>query len=206
MIGGGGHASVLTDILRSQKRKIVAVVCPDNPSNRSVFAGIPHFSNDDDVLQFSPEKVLLVNGIGVLPNSSIKRKLNQYYLSYGYQFETVVADSAEISSYAQISAGSQVFPGVIIQTGVRIGSHCVINTGAVIEHDCCIGEYNHIAPNATVCGQVKTHLGVFIGASSIVFQNVELSEYAIVGAGSILAKNLKCREVCFPFRSKIKKG
>ncbi|WP_102524005.1 acetyltransferase [Vibrio tapetis] len=206
IIGGGGHASVLVDILRMQGRNIVAIVSPDDPNRRTVFKGLTRFRNDDDVFQFSNEDVLLVNGIGVLPNSDFKQKLNQYYLAHGYQFETVIAETAQVSPYATVEAGAQVFAGAIIQAGARIASHVVINSGAIIEHDCCIGEYNHIAPNATLCGQVETEKNVFIGANATVIQGIKLAQHAVVGAGAVVIRNLLAGETCYPSRVTVKKS
>ena len=49
IIGAGGHASVLVDILRQQKREILGIVSPEIVSRCKVFDGIDHFENDDDV-------------------------------------------------------------------------------------------------------------------------------------------------------------
>jgi sugar O-acyltransferase (sialic acid O-acetyltransferase NeuD family) len=205
IIGGGGHASVLVDILRAQGREILAVVCPDDISIRNVFTGIHHLKNDDDVLSFAPDDVLLVNGIGMLPKSTLKRKLNQYYISHGYQFETVIADSAQVSLYANIEAGAQIFAGVIIQTGAHVGAHSVINSGAIIEHDCNIGNYNHIAPRATLCGQVTTQEDAYIGAGAVVLQNIQLGLSSIIGAGTLVTKNVSDNILIFDNKnSKIK--
>ncbi|TNZ44854.1 shikimate dehydrogenase, partial [Vibrio parahaemolyticus] len=39
IIGGGGHASVLVDLLRNQNRTILAVMSPDDISTRQAFDG-----------------------------------------------------------------------------------------------------------------------------------------------------------------------
>ncbi|SHO57609.1 acetyltransferase [Vibrio quintilis] len=204
LIGGGGHASVLADILLRQQRNILAVISPDDISGRAVFRGITHYQQDDDVLQFQPDQVRLVNGIGMIPGSDIKKLLNQYYLSLGYRFETVIASEAVISPYATISDGAQIFPGAIIQAGTVIGQHSVINTGVIIEHDCCIGDYNHIAPGSTVCGQVETETDVFVGAGATIIQNLKLKHQAVVGAGAVLTKSLAGTEIAYPARAVIK--
>ena len=191
IIGGGGHASVLVDILRAQKRNILAVICPDDISVRRVFSGIPHYKSDEDVLNFSTEDVLLVNGIGMLPRSCLKRNVNERFEALGFEFETVIASSAEISEFAQLENGSQVFAGAIVQAGVKIGRHSVVNTGAIIEHDCDIGEHNHIAPSAILCGQVTTGDNVYIGAGATVIQNLNLGRGCIVGAGATILKNVE---------------
>lgn len=204
MIGGGGHASVLVDILRSQKRDILGIVSPEFVTNRRAFDELTHFTEDEAVFRYKANDVLLVNGIGVLPHSELKAKLNQFYLSHGYQFETVIAQSAQISPYAKIEQGAQVFPNAVINAGTKIGSHTIVNSAAVIEHDCDIGEYNHIAPRATLCGQVKSAENVYVGAAATIIQNITLDEGVIVGAGSVVTQNLMKNEISFPSRITIK--
>jgi len=204
VIGGGGHASVLVDILRAQQREILAIVSPEDISQRRVFSGLTHLKNDDDVLSFSPDSVNLVNGVGILPKSGLKRKLNEYFISLGYSFETVISDSAQVSSFAEIKQGAQIFSGSIIQTGAVIGAHTIINSGVIIEHDSMIGSYNHIAPKAILCGQVTTHNNVYIGASATIIQNITLEQGSIVGAGAIVTKNISSEQICYPNRSVLK--
>lgn len=198
MIGGGGHASVLVDILLSQGREILAVISSEDTSQRSVFKGIKQLRNDTDVLVFETDQVLLVNGIGMVPRSNLKKKVNDYFLSLGYRFETVISDSALISPFSKVETGVQILPMAVIQAGVTIGSHSIINTGALVEHDSKIGSYNHIAPKATLCGQVETKDNVYVGAGSTVIQGVSIGNGAIVGAGVSLTKTLAANAIAYP--------
>ncbi len=204
MIGGGGHASVLAEILLGQGRNILAVVSPEDIGRRSVLKGITILEKDEDVLKFDKDKVLLVNGIGMMPKSSFKQKINEYFLSLGYQFETVIADSAFISPFSKIETGAQILPMAIIQSGVTVGHHSIINTGALVEHDCKIGAYNHIAPKATLCGQVETKENVYVGAGSTVIQGISIGSGAIVGAGASLTQSLEENTIAYPARAVIK--
>ncbi|GDY24148.1 sialic acid synthase [Agarivorans sp. Toyoura001] len=204
LIGGGGHASVLAEILLTQGRDILAVISPDDVSQRSVFKGITILEKDEDILNFDKEKVLLVNGIGMMPQSGFKQKINECFLSLGYQFETIIADSALVSRFSKIETGAQILPMAIIQTGAAVGRHSIVNTGAVVEHDCKIGAYNHIAPKATLCGQVETKNNVYVGAGSTVIQGLSIGCGAIVGAGANLTQSLKENSVVYPARAVIK--
>ncbi|PFG45500.1 sugar O-acyltransferase (sialic acid O-acetyltransferase NeuD family) [Vibrio sp. ES.051] len=205
VIGGGGHASVLVDILRSQQRAILGVVSPDELTARAAFDGLSHWYQDDAILSFPSDEVKLINGIGALPHSKLRCRLNEYFLTHGYQFETVIAPAASVSPFATIEAGAQILTHAIVQAGAMIGSHSIINTGALVEHDCMIGEYNHIAPRATLCGQVQTEDHVFIGAGATVIQDVHLAEHALVGAGAVVTKHLTANTVCYSSRSTITK-
>ena len=204
IIGGGGHASVLAEILLGQGREILAVVSPKETIQRSVFKGIAHLKNDEDVLTFDKDKIRLVNGIGMMPNVSFKKKINEYFLSLGYLFETVTADSAVVSPFSKIETGAQIFPMAIIQIGATVGSHSIINTGALVEHDCSVGAYNHIAPRATLCGQVETKDNVYIGAGCTVIHGVSIASGTVVGAGATLTKSVKEDTIVYPARVAIK--
>ncbi|MCT4349488.1 MULTISPECIES: acetyltransferase [Vibrio] len=204
LIGGGGHASVLADILLRQGREIVAVICPDDVSQRRVFSGIKQFIKDSDVEQFSPNDVRLVLGVGAMPKSNFREKIASYFIELGYRFENVIAETAFVSEYATIENGVQIMEGAVIQTGAFIGQHSIINTSVLVEHDCLVGAYNHLAPKATLCGQVETQHGCYIGANATVIQGITLGAFSIVGAGAILTKPLPSQSICYPFRSIIK--
>lgn len=198
MIGGGGHASVLTDILLQQERKIIAVISPEDVGQKSIFSGMDHFKKDEDVLRYSTQEVRLVNGIGMMPRSLLRRKINEYFLDLGYEFATVISDRAYISPYAKIGEGVQIFPSAIVNTGAEVGQHTIVNTGALIEHDCRIGEYNHIAPRASLCGQVMTEQDVYIGAGAVVIQSISIGRGTIVGAGVNLTESIEPNTIAYP--------
>ncbi|EKF9595365.1 acetyltransferase [Vibrio cholerae] len=183
LIGGGGHASVLADILLGQGRDIVAVISRDDLSSRAVFTGLVHLTQDEEVKRFSPESVHLVNGIGMLPRSMLRQRVNQQFLELGYQFETVIASDAHVSRFTTIHSGVQILSGARVQTGAVIGEYTIVNSAALVEHDCQIGAYNHIAPRATLCGGISSEELVFIGAGAVICPGVSLGRKCIVGAG-----------------------
>lgn len=204
VLGGGGHASVLVELLLAQGREILAIVSPDDLSKRLIFDGIRHLKNDDDVLNYRPDLVWLVNGIGQMPNSSLRSQLDNKFSKLGYQFESVISENAIVSPSATLFAGVQIFDSVVIQTGASIGENTIINTGAIIEHDCQIGRDNHIAPRATLCGQVLTEADVYVGASATIIQNIRIEKGSLVGAGATITHNLPSYHIAYPCRSHIK--
>ncbi len=205
LIGGGGHASVLADILLSQGKKILAIISPDEIDQRQVFRNIPRFKEDKDTLSFKPDDVLLVNGIGMMPKSNLRQSITQYFESLGYRFGTVIADSAVVSSFAVIEEGAQILPCAIVNAGACIGKHTIVNSGALVEHDCEIGAHNHIAPKAVLCGQVKTEEGVFVGANATIIQNLQISHSSVIGAGATVTQSVSSKTIVFGARGTTKK-
>lgn len=204
IIGGGGHASVLLDILVKQRREIAAIVSPAPTAPGSGLSNVRRLKRDQDIERFAPDDVRLVCGVGMLPDSRFRTNLVCRFLDMGYEFETIVSQDAVVSEHVCFGDGVQVMPGCVIQPGVQVGSHTIINTGAILEHDCHIGSYNHIAPGAVLCGAVTTQTNVFIGARATVTQSITVGEASIIGAGAVLTEALEARSVLYPAKSVMK--
>ena len=183
IIGGGGHASVLVEVLLEQEREIVGIVAHDIRESRKVFDGIPHFSSDDEVLKFKTTDVLLVNGIGAVPNSSLRQDIDSKFRLMGYRFESVIDSTARVSRYSSLGDGVQVMANASIQTGSNISKGAIINTAAIVEHDAYIGENTHIAPGAVLAGSVFVGDNSLIGANSVILEGTIIGSQVIVGAG-----------------------
>lgn len=190
VIGAGGHAAVLVDILRQLNHTIVGLVARDKPEDKPVFAGIPYYASDDDVLAFKKNNVMLVNGIGSLPGRNIRSKVHQQFKQAGYHFITLISPSAIVSDYCNLAEGVQVLHGAIINTNSVIGDCTIVNSGVIVEHDCIIGSHNHIAPGATLSGGVVTGDFVHIGTGASIIQGVSIGDNVMVGAGATVTKNL----------------
>ncbi|MCY9826426.1 acetyltransferase [Vibrio chagasii] len=190
IIGAGGHASVLLDILKQQKRKVIAYISPKVALNKSHFEGIKHLRKDEDISQFTPENIELINGIGYMPKSQLRAKIYQKFNDLGYNFSGVIAESAIISSYATVAPSAQVLAGVIVQVGSVIGANSLINTGTIIEHDTTIESNVHLAPKTLVCGNSRIGRASFVGAGATIINNISVGEQCIVAAGSCIVKNV----------------
>ncbi|MDI4671253.1 NeuD/PglB/VioB family sugar acetyltransferase [Pseudoalteromonas shioyasakiensis] len=204
IIGGGGHAAALAEILLKQGKKLVGIVAPEIIAGQVVFKTIPHFKNDDDVLRFDKQEVMLVNGIGAMPRQNLRERLYHYYTQQGYQFATVIAESALVSEFALLADGVQVMNNAVINIGTRIGENSIINTSSTIDHDCTIGGQCHIAPGVTMSGQVTVENNVHIGTGANIINNVEIGQSAIISVGANVTKPIRKSSVVFGARAVVK--
>lgn len=204
ILGSGGHASVLAEILLNEGREIVAVVSPEPINESSPLTGVSRLANDESLLDaYSFDEVELVNGIGAIPGNDMHYRLFNYFLSRRYRFASVISPHAIISRSAKIAESVQIMHGAVIQTNAIIGVNCLINSGAIVEHDCFIGPHNHIAPNATLSGGVVTGDRVHIGTGANVIQSIKIGHQAIVGAGCTVIRNIEEKQVIVPARNRI---
>jgi sugar O-acyltransferase (sialic acid O-acetyltransferase NeuD family) len=198
VIGAGGHASVLLEMLIAQGTNVIGYISPLPAVNQKLFSDFHWFKCDDDILQFDKSNIKLVNGIGSLPGNTLRADFYSKYKKAGYCFETVVSRHAFVSKYAELAEGVQIMCGAIVQTGVSVGCNSIINTGAIIDHDASIGSNNHIAPGVTISGQVTSKENVHFGTGCSVIQLIKINENAVIGAGATITKNIESNAVCYP--------
>lgn len=206
LIGGGGHAKALADILHQQKVDIFAVLSPKTDEKSVLFSNIKHYFNDNDIYKFSPDEICLVNGIGSIPGNTLRADIYQKFIKSGYQFMTVISRSSIVSEYCKIKMGAQIMNGAIVNIDAVIGENTIVNSGGVVEHDCIVGENNHIAPGAIICGGCTTGARVHIGAGASVIQSIKVGKNVVIGAGAVVTRDIESNSVCYPARVSIKKG
>jgi len=189
VLGAGGHARVLIEMLTLTGRKIIGVITPELEPG-SFFCNVQVLGGDEILENYSPEEVELVNGVGIKPCDTGRIELAERKRQQGFHFASVVHPSAVISDDVKLFEGVQIMAGAIIQPGVRIKSDCIINTGARIDHDCVIEESSHVAPGSILCGGVSIGRNSYIGAGTVIIQNIRLGADVLVAAGSCVFHDL----------------
>lgn len=199
MIGAGGHAKVLMQVLKSRGMDCSAVVSTIKPSDQSYFSGLDWYESDAKfVAANQPERYMVVNGLGSIPGNDIAKLVFEFYKNAKFEFMSVVALTAIIAEDVVLGEGVQIMSGSILQPGVSIGDNTVINTGVIIDHDSNIGADNHIAPGAVLSGGVVTGDRVHIGTGAHIIQNIGIGDDSILGAGVSLVRDLASHEIVIP--------
>lgn len=200
LIGTGGHAAVLIDVIRSRGDSIRGLICREPKQLGTFISGHPISILEDDFLTGeSPADVFCLNAIGNRPtraDSGLKQRADivARYHKTGVRFRSLISPHAIISPQATIHEGAQILHAAVIQPGVEIKEHSIINTAAVIEHNSRIGQYSHVAPGAVVCGGVSIGDYVHIGANATLLPGVVIGDGAVIGAGMVVKRNVAEKE------------
>ena len=176
LYGAGGHAKVIMDILKAEGKLVEALIDDNEGVDELMGVKVLHNVN----CGISP----LIVSIG---NNRIRRSIAE---KVDAVFGMAVHPSAFVSGSAKVDVGTVVMHGVIIQACVQIGSHCIINTGASIDHECVIDDFVHISPRVTLCGNVHVGEGTWIGAGTVVIPGVKIGKWTVIGAGSVVDKDI----------------
>jgi sugar O-acyltransferase (sialic acid O-acetyltransferase NeuD family) len=113
----------------------------------------------------------------------------------GTSFFSVTHPRASLAQSSVVGVGTFLAANSVIAPSVKVGAHCIVNHGATIDHDCCVGDFSHVSPGAILSGGVKVGHGVLIGAGAIILPGVIVGDYAVIGAGSVVVNNVNSNTV-----------
>ncbi|MDQ2993337.1 MAG: acetyltransferase [Pseudomonadota bacterium] len=190
VIGAGGHAKVLIDILHRNGVEIVGCTDTNYGLTGIRVMGEKILGDDEVILNYPPREVHLVNALGSIGKTNRRQRIFEKYEKLGYVFETLVHETAILSEEVGLAQGAQIMAGVILQSGVHVMKNALINTGASIDHDCHISAHAHIAPRAVLNGAVSIGLSAFVGAGAVIIQGVTIGHDAVIGAGAVVLKDV----------------
>ena len=79
---------------------------------------------------------------------------------------TAIHHTARIGTDLAVGEGTVIMAGAVINCGTKIGTHCIVNTGATLDHDNKISDFVHISPGVHLAGAVSVGEKSWIGVGS----------------------------------------
>lgn len=190
MIGLGGHARVVAELIACLELPLVGVCGPEPEKDFPEFAGLPRVADDELPQRFPAAQHGLALGIGGGSRPAGRRDIHQRLSGLGYDFPVLCHPSAVLSRHLTLGDGTQVMAGTVLQPGVSTGANVILNTGSQVDHDCTIAAHVHIAPGAVLCGGVTIGEAAFIGAGATLLPGVTVGDGAVVGAGVTVTRDV----------------
>lgn len=182
IIGTGGHAKVIADIVIKKGDKIIGFLDKYQPEGE--FIGYPRLGKDIDY-----EKYLDCYFIIAIGNANIRERLATSMVNA--KWYTAIHPSAIISEIdTSIGEGSVIMANTTINSGAHIGKHCIINSNSVVEHDNIIEDYVHISVGAKVAGTVHIGKRTWVGIGATISNNINICNDCILGAGTVVIKDI----------------
>ncbi|MEN9730952.1 MAG: hypothetical protein RL488_262 [Actinomycetota bacterium] len=182
MLGAGGHARVLQELLAEKGYTLHGYVAPaeDSSFEAKWLGGDDTFSTED------PDKYLLLNGVGSIGSTKVRAKVFANYKKLGFNFLAIESNDSIVAPSAVVLEGVQVLRGAIINTAAIVEENSIINTGAIVEHDNLIGQNCHVSVGAKLSGDVRVGSGSHIGVGATIIQGVTIGQNCIIGAGAVV--------------------
>ena len=106
-----------------------------------------------------------------------------------------VHPSAVVASGGTMASNVLVCAQAVVGVETQLLDDCVVNTAVSVDHESVIRAGAYLAPGVHTAGQVDVGREAFIGASSTLGPQVRIGECAVVGAASLVLKDVPSRVV-----------
>jgi acetyltransferase EpsM len=121
---------------------------------------------------------------------SEKKRIALALAARGWEAEIFIHESAVVGLGTKIGAGTAIFPLCRISSDCEIGEHVLVNGGSGVGHDAVVGSYSSLLGAVSVNGNVKAGEGVLFGAGSMVYPGKKVGNWAKIGLGSVILRNV----------------
>jgi acetyltransferase EpsM len=154
--------------------------------------GLRWVGTDKDFSRLSESETgpWFILGVGGVGPSSTRRDIVGRYLAINGRWANIIHAAAHVSPSAKIGKGVLVLAGAIVNSGAVLGNHCVINSGAIIEHDVRVGSFVQVSPGSVVGGGTTLEENCYVGLGARVRDHLTIGANAMVGMGAAVVKDV----------------
>jgi len=185
VLGASGHAKVVAFVLRLSGYEVVGFLDDDPALHGAVVMGLPVLGANDLVSRLDMDGAIV--GIGDNPS---RRTWFEQLRGWGIPLVNAIHPSAIIAQGVALGQGTAVLGNVSINVEAQVGDNVILNTGAIVGHDCTVASHVHVGPGVILCGRVRIGEGVFLGAGAVVIPEQEVGAGSIIGAGTVVISSI----------------
>ena len=190
--GGTGQAVILEEIAQYLHYDIIAIV-DNNLEVKSPIDGIKIVYKICGLQSFLTDRD--VQNINFAVSIGGDKGKDRYAIGVmleelGLHPITLVHPDCHVSGSSQIGKGCQILMNSTIAVRTFIDDYVIINSGAIVDHECIIRKGVHIGPGATLAGLVEVGNYSFIGTGAIILPRLKIGKNTIIGAGSVVTKDV----------------
>ena len=160
--------------------------------------GYPTLGTSEDLNEWDSE-IAIAMSIG---SPVIKKEILDKIHNPKVIYPTLIHPSAWIGDthYVEIGKGCIICAGNLITTNIKIQDFVILNLGCTVGHDTVIKDYAAFMPSVNISGEVIIGEGVYVGTGAKIINQLEIGDYAVVGAGAVVAKTIpsNCTAVGVP--------
>jgi sugar O-acyltransferase (sialic acid O-acetyltransferase NeuD family) len=187
LYGGGGHAKAVLEMAQAIGAFRVAGIVDDNIPEGTLVLGVPVLGGREKLPELIDRGIrLAANGVGGIIDINVRVRLFELLEEMGFGLPILVHPRATVERSAYIADGVQVFASAYVGSSTILRARCMVNTGAIVSHDCEIGSYTHIAPGALLAGGVRVGERTLVGMGVTTAIGITVGHGARIGNGAIL--------------------
>ena len=140
LLGGGGHCKSCIDIIEQTGQfEIIGILDPQLKIGERVLQ-YQVLGTDDDIPGLLKSVRHFFITMGQIKSSERRVALYKMIKSFKGELPVIISPSAYVSRHSHVGEGTIIMHHAVVNAGSTIGTNCIINTKALIEHDASIGD------------------------------------------------------------------
>jgi UDP-perosamine 4-acetyltransferase len=187
IIGAGGHAKVVIELIRAENRYRIAGLLERSNQVGSLL-GIPVIGTDLDLSRLRSSGIS--HAFVAIGDNELRLSIGRKLTEQAFETVNAISPAAIVSPSARLGRGIAIMGGVVVSADAKIDDFVIVNTNSSIDHDCHIEEAAHIAPGCALAGSVRIGRLTFLGTGTNVIPQIVVGQRVLVGAGSCVIDNV----------------
>jgi sugar O-acyltransferase (sialic acid O-acetyltransferase NeuD family) len=108
-----------------------------------------------------------------------------------------IHSTSNISSTAVLGHGNFIGAGAIVNSFSEVGSHCILNSQSLIDHEAKLGDFVQVGAGSIIGAGAILEDNVFVGSGVTIVSGVKIGKNARIGAGSVVISEVKAGKTLF---------
>lgn len=181
IIGAGGHGRSVAEAVCMLTEFEIAGFLDDNwPQNTNVWS-YPILGNTIEIDRYRGIADWAIVAIG---DNKRRAELHQKLKSSGFNLPVIKHPSSIIAPSAIIGEGTAIMAGAIVGTESKLGCGVILNSGAIVDHHCEVGDFGHLGVNTCMAGGSELGEGAWLHPGSSLGYRVKIPAWKIVASGA----------------------
>lgn len=137
-------------------------------------------------------------------NSKVRKDIVRKISTFDCKQATLIHPNVIMDKKSNsIGKGCIICASNIITVNVNIGNYVIINLDSTVGHDVVLKDFATIYPSVNVSGCCTIGQCVELGTGSQIIQGKTIGDYSIIGAGSVVVKDIEEKRTAVGVPAKI---
>jgi sugar O-acyltransferase (sialic acid O-acetyltransferase NeuD family) len=167
------------------------------------FLGLPLVAFEEVARRFPPGEHQMFVALSYARMNRARAEKCAQAKELGYALTSYVSSRCSFLTDHPVGENCFILEDNTIQPFVEIGNDVTLWSGNHIGHDSVIEDHCFITSHVVVSGHVRVGAYTFIGVNSTLRNSITIAPETLIGAGSIIMKNTRPKEVYVPKRTEL---
>ena len=125
-------------------------------------------------------------------NSKIRKDIVERINKFKLKAATIIHPSVLINKkYVEVGEGCIICASSILTVNIKLGKHVILNLDCTVGHDAILKDFVTVYPSVNISGNCIIDKCVELGTGTQIIKGKTIGENTIIGAGSVVIKNIE---------------